>query len=165
MSRLRTYVAGIGALAICIGALSISLVGSAGAAPAGTHGQHKTPGQLQSLPIPLPFPITRIVPSDRVSFDITAAGLGPGRQAEVAGGLTPSFVFNSPGGWNQVTHVGTGHYCLNTPPGVTPAYNYPAVVSVANRFGRANTPGALVQYDSFGQGCPGVGVFTFEIVP
>lgn len=164
MSRLRMYSAGIGALAVCVAALSVSLVGSAGAAPTAIHSHHKTPGQLHALPTPLPFPITRIVPSDRVSFDITAAGLGPGRQAEVAGGLTPSFVFNSSGGWNQVTHVGTGHYCLNTPPGIL-AYNYPAVVSVANRFGSANTPGALVQYDSFGQGCPGVGVFTYEIVP
>jgi hypothetical protein len=164
MSTLRRYTAGIGALAVCIAALSMSLVGSAGAAPAGAHSQHKTRAQLHSLPTPLPFPITQIVPSDRVSFDITAAGLGPGRQAEVAGGLTPSFVFNSPGGWNQVTHVGTGHYCLNTPPGIL-AFNYPAVVSVANRFGSANVPGGLVRYDSFGSGCPGVGVFTYEIVP
>jgi hypothetical protein len=143
----------------CLAAASASVVASAGAAP-----PPKTPAQLRPVSIQGPINITRIIPSDRVSFDITAAGLGPGRQAEVAGGINPSFVFNSAGGWNQVTHVGTGHYCLNTPPGIL-AFNYPAVVSVANRFGAANAPGALVQYDSFGSGCPGVGVFTYQIVP
>jgi hypothetical protein len=158
MSKLRRYTLGVGTVAVCLAAASTSLVASAGAAP-----PPKTPAQMRALPIPRPVHITRIVPSDRANFDITAAGLGPGRQAEVAGGLNPSFVFNSAGGWNQVTHVGTGHYCLNTPPGIL-AFNYPAVVSVANRFGSANVPGALVQYDSFGSGCPGVGVFTYQIV-
>lgn len=158
MGKLRRYTLGVGTVVVCLAAASSSIVASAGAAPL-----PKTPAQLRPLPSPGPIHITRIVPSDRVSFDITAAGLGPGRQAEVAGGINPSFVFNSAGGWNQVTHVGTGHYCLNTPPGIL-AFNYPAVVSVANRFGSANVPGALVQYDSFGSGCPGVGVFTYQIV-
>lgn len=159
MSKLRRYTLGVTTVVVCLVAASASVVASAGAAT-----PPKTPSQLRPLPILRPLHIARIVPSDRVSFDITAAGLGPGRQAEVAGGVNPSFVFNSAGGWNQVTHVGTGHYCLNTPPGPV-AFNYPAVVSVANRFGSANVPGALVQYDSYGSGCPGVGVFTYEIVP
>ena len=158
MSKLRRYTLGVGTVAICLAAASTSIVANAAATP-----PPKTPGQLRSLPTTRPVHITRIVPSDQVNFDITAAGLGPGRQAEVAGGVNPAFVFNSAGGWNQVTHVGTGHYCLNTPPNIL-AYNYPAVVSVANRFGSANVPGALVQYDSFGIGCPGVGVFTYQIV-
>lgn len=160
MSRLRRSTLGIGTLAVCVAAVSIVVVASAGAQPAPAP---KTPAQLRPLPIPRPFHITRIVPSDKVSFDITASTpptFTPNRSAEVRGGVTPSFVFNTPGGWNQVTHVGTGHYCLNGG-----GFNYPAVVSVANRFGTANVPGALVQYDSFGSGCPGVGVFTYQIVP
>lgn len=158
MSKLRRFTLGVTAVAACLGAAMTPLIASAGAAP-----PPKTAVQLSPLPTPRPLHIERIVPSDGVNFDITAAGLGPGRQAEVAGGVNPSFVFNSPGGWNQVTHVGTGHYCLNTPPNIL-AYNYPAVVSVADRYGTANVPGALVQYDSFGSGCPGVGVFTYQIV-
>ena len=150
MGKLRRCILGVGTMVLCLTGASASVVASAGAA-----SPPKKPSQQR--------PLTLTVPSDRVSFDITAAGLGPGRQAEVAGGISPAFVFNSAGGWNQVTHVGTGHYCLNTPPGIL-AFNYPAVVSVANRFGTANVPGALVQYDSFGSGCPGVGVFTYQIV-
>ena len=158
MSKLRRFTLGLGTVAACLAAGTTSLVASASA-----DSPPKTPAQLQPLSTPGPVHISRIVPSDRVNFDITAAGLAPGRQAEVAGGPNPSFVFNSPGGWNQVTHVGTGHYCLNTPPNIL-EFNYPAVVSVANRFGTADVPGALVQYDSFGSGCPGVGVFTYQIV-
>lgn len=159
MSKLRRYTLGVGTVAVCLAAASTSVVASAGAAP-----PRKTPAQLRPLSIPEAAQITQIVPSDRVNFDITAAGLAPGRQAEVAGGLNPFFVFNSAGGWNQVTHVGTGHYCLNTPPGLL-GFDYPAVVSVASRFVTANVSGGLVQYDSFGSGCPGVGVFTYEMVP
>jgi len=158
MRKLRRYTLGVSTVAVCLAAATSSLIASAGAAPPA-----KTLTQLAPLPVARPVHIARIVPSDQVNFDITAAGLGPGRQAEVAGGPNPSFVFNSPGGWNSVTHVGTGHYCLNTPPNIL-EFNYPAVVSVANRFGTANDPGALVQYDSFGSGCPGVGVFTYQIV-
>jgi hypothetical protein len=150
---------GAGTVAVCLAAGLTAVVGSAGAQPTPTP---KTPQQLRPVPILRPFHVTRIVPSDRVNFDVTAAGLAPGRQAEVQGGLTPSFVFNSPGGWATVTHVGTGHYCLNS--NTAPFFNYPATVSVADRFGTANVPGALVQYDSFGAGCPGVGVFTYQIV-
>jgi hypothetical protein len=161
MTRLRKYTVGIGTLALCVAALVISAVGSAGASPInlGPSVTDKPTTQLgQPLTIQQQLRITRIVPSDRVNFDIAAVALHPGRAAEVAGGINPSFVFNTPGGWTQVTHVGTGHYCLNGG-----GFNYPAVVSVANR--DANVPvGSLVQYDSFGRGCPGVGVFTYQIV-
>lgn len=161
MTRLRRYGLALGALAICVAALAMSVVGSAGAAPisAGPVLNDKPANVLgQPLHVPAPLRITRIVPSDRVNFDIAAIALHPGRAAEVSGGTSPSFVFNTPGGWTQVTHVGPGHYCLNGG-----GFNYPAVVSVANR--DASVPvGSLVQYDSFGRGCPGVGVFTYQIV-
>lgn len=153
---------GIGGVAVCVAALSMSLVGSAGAAPPGPPF-HPHPPILH---------VTRIVPSDRVSFDISALG---GNYAEVMAGALPSFVFNSgpPGspGWGSVTHTAAGHYCLNGlaagPGGLT--FNYPAVVSVANRAGGSppavtSVPSGLVQYDSFGLGCSGVGVSTYEIV-
>lgn len=161
MSKLRKYTVAIGALAVCVAALAMSLVGSAGASPVNTGPVlNDKPANVQGQPlhVPAPLHITRIIPSDRVNFDIEAVALHPGRAAEVNGGTSPSFVFNTPGGWTQVTHVGTGHYCLNGG-----GFNYPAVVSVAAR--NANVPvGSLVQYDSFGRGCPGVGVFTYQIV-
>ena len=103
--------------------------------------------------------IRRIVPSDRVDFDIFAPG--GSYWAEVIGGPTPSFRYSS-GHWTNVSRVGPGHYCLNGA-----GFNYPAVVSVSNRLPRTvpTPPGALVQYDSFGADCPGVGVFTYEAAP
>ena len=159
MSKLCRHTLGIGALAVCVAALLMSVVGSAGASPVGPVPNDKPSTLLeQPLNVPPPLRITRIIPSDRVNFDIEAVALHPGRAAEIAGGTSPSFVFNTPGGWTQVTHVGPGHYCLNGG-----GFNYPAVVSVANR--DATVPaGGLVQYDSFGRGCPGVGVFTYQIV-
>jgi len=160
LSKLRRYM-GIGVLAVCVAALSASLVGSAGAA-----SPPKSPTALRTRPaILLPIHITRIVPSDRVSFDISATG---GHYAEVRGGTSPSFIFS--GGWTQVTHPQTGRYCLNGLFVNGSQFNYPAVVSVASRAGGSppavtSVPGGLVQYDSFGQGCPGVGVSTYEIVP
>ncbi|MBV9047936.1 MAG: hypothetical protein JOY58_06685 [Solirubrobacterales bacterium] len=161
MSTLRKYTLAFSAIAVCLAALAMSIVASAGASPINTGPvSNDKPSTLQGQPLHVPGPlrITRIVPSDRVNFDIEAVALHPGRAAEVQGGTSPSFVFNTPSGWTQVTHVGTGHYCLNGG-----GYNYPAVVSVANR--DATVPvGSLVQYDSFGRGCPGVGVFTYQIV-
>ncbi len=161
MSILRRYTRALGVLAICAVALAMSVAGVAGASPGNTGpvpNDKPVSSQAQPLHIPAPLRITRIVPSDRVNFDIEAVALHPGRAAEVAGGPSPSFVFNTPGGWTQVTHVGPGHYCLNGG-----GFNYPAVVSVADR--DANVPiGSLVQYDSFGRGCPGVGVYTYQIV-
>jgi hypothetical protein len=148
----------IAAAAVGVAAVFISAVGTAGAAP---FNPRSTFPFGPPIVVPSPFHITRIVPSDRVNFDILAL---PNRAAEVTGGINPSFV-NPPGfppfppaGWTQVTHAGTGHYCLNGA-----GYNYPAVVSVANRNGNSAPSGALVQYDSYGRGCSGVGVFTYQI--
>ena len=161
MSRLHRHPRGVAAVAVSIVALLVSIVGSAGASPVNSNPvlQDK-PSNVQG-PAPTitrSLRIGRIVPSDRVDFDIAAVALHPGRAAEVAGGTSPSFVFNTPGGWTQVTRVGPGHYCLNGG-----GFNYPAVVSVTNRDPSVSA-GALVQYDSFGRGCPGVGVFTYELV-
>ena len=157
---LRKIMLGIGIAAASLGA-AVAPIAASGATP-----PNKTAAQLHNRAVPptlIPFPITRIVPSDSVSFDVQATGLAPGRQAEVQGGTSPSFVFNSPNGWTQVTHIGTGHYCLNT--NRSPGFDYVANVSVANRFGTQSPAGSLVQYDSFGVGCPGVGVYTYQIVP
>lgn len=94
--------------------------------------------------------------SDSVGFDIR----GPENlRAEVIPGISPSFRFVA--GWTDVTHVGTGHYCLNggiAPNGLT--YNYPAVVSVSHR----DTTGVgYVEYASHGNDCPGVGVWTYRL--
>jgi hypothetical protein len=152
----------IAAAAVGVAAVFISAVGTAGAQPlALNQPERPVPAPLSGLHVPSPFHITRIIASDRVDFDIVAL---PGKTAEVTGGTSPSFTFNVPGstgspgtGWTEVTHVATGHYCLNGA-----GFNYPAVVSVADRNGTAPS-GGLVQYDSFGRGCPGVGVFTYQI--
>lgn len=161
MGKLRCHTRGLATLVVCVGALVMSIVGMAGASPlnSGPSLQDKPSSiQGQSRVLAQPLRIGHIVASDRVNFDIAAVALHPGRSAEVAGGANPFFVFNTPGGWTQVTHVGPGHYCLNGG-----GFNYAAVVSVANR--DATVPaGSLVQYDSFGRGCPGVGVFTYQIV-
>jgi hypothetical protein len=90
--------------------------------------------------------------SNSVSFDIQAPG---GRSAEVVanpGGL-PFFKY-PPSGWNQVLRVGPGHYCLNGA-----SFDYPANVSI--QFQNTSVFGH-VEYDSFGSGCSGVGVYTWS---
>jgi hypothetical protein len=154
--KIRKIMLGLAVTAASVGAVVAPMAASGASL-------HKTPQQLRQPATLIPFPITHIVASDAVSFDIQATGLAPGRQAEVHGGLIPSFVFNSLNGWTQVTRTGVGHYCLNT--NRAPFFNYVANVSVANRPGLTSVPGGLVQYDSFGAGCPGVAVSTYQIVP
>jgi hypothetical protein len=91
--------------------------------------------------------------SDSVGFDVMAQD---GLRAEVIPGVNPTFRYKN--GWNSVTRVGTGHYCLNGGFVNGSQYNYPAVVSVQSL---GSPVIGIVQYDSGGISCPGVGVYTF----
>ena len=94
MGKLRRHIRGLATLAVCAGALAMSIVGMAGASPLnnGPSVQDK-PNTIQgrSHVLTQPLRIGHVVASDRVNFDIAAVALHPGRSAEVAGGANADF--------------------------------------------------------------------------
>jgi hypothetical protein len=146
----RVLAVGTTALALTGGGVAVANSGSAPTKSAGARdvaASNAAAGARQSSAL------TTFGVSNSISFNVQGAG---GRSATVIANPsgTPYFK-NTPTGWNQVIRVGTGHYCLNGS-----GYNYPGTVAIEF----PNTPVfGHVEYDSFGSGCAGVGVYTWQV--
>jgi hypothetical protein len=147
--HMRILAAGATALALTSGGVAVAQSNSApskSVAAREVAASNSAPNARQSAAL------TTFSLSNSVSFDIQGPG---GRSAEVVANPSGSPFFKyTPSGWTQVLRVGPGHYCLNGA-----SFNYPANVSI--QFQNTSVFGH-VEYDSFGSGCSGVGVYTWN---
>lgn len=150
-TRLRKYVLAISASALAVTGAGVAVAQATSAPDKSVSAQQvaKSNAAPNSRQV---SPADTFILSNSVSFDIQGPG---GRSAEVVANPAGAPYFKyTPSGWNQVLRVGTGHYCLNGA-----SYNYPSNVTI--QFQNTSVWGH-VEYDSFGSGCAGVGVYTWS---
>lgn len=142
----------VGATTLVLGATGVAVAQSANGNAESTNDKSVQVQQRSAGIAPQQTSRAATTLSNSVGFNVIAAG---NRTAEVIPTPNGSPTFRFVTGWTQVTRVGTGHYCLNGA-----GFNYPAATAVSSR----DTIGdGYVEYDSFGSGCPGVGVFTYSL--
>jgi hypothetical protein len=141
----------IGVTALALAASGAAMAQSSPGSDAASASDKSVSAQKQAQPQPQQqsSALTTAYLSNSVGFDASAGY----RSAEVIPSAVPTFRYHT--GWTSVTRIGTGHYCLNGA-----SYGYSGVVSISSR----DTVGiGYVEYDSYGFGCPGVGVWTYRL--
>jgi hypothetical protein len=140
------------AITLVLGAAGVAVAQSASGSATSASDKSVQARQLPARVAPQQRSSAAASLSDSVAFDVIAGG---DRTAEVFPNPGGSPFFVKVTGWTTVTRIGTGHYCLDGA-----GFNYPAATAVSAPYTNGD---GYVEYDSFGSGCSGVGVFTYSL--